>query len=142
GGVEIAPVAATLVGFAPPQVGQHRVAAPGDGPAVGFDGRKRLVLAECGVAAAQQLSVLPLPSHRLAGADGPGGAQGHHRDNGKGALQGGRGLGVYPRAVPTAMSARSCRSSQDLDRTPDLDAYSEMRTALTAQAEPWTPAGV
>ena len=44
-------VAAPLIGFAAPQVGEHRVGPQGDGAAVGLDGAEGLVVAQGGLAA-------------------------------------------------------------------------------------------
>ena len=60
GRVEVAAVAAPLVGLAAPQVGEHRVGPEGDGAAVGLDGAEGLVVAQGGVAARQQGAVVAL----------------------------------------------------------------------------------
>ena len=56
-----------LIGFAAPQVGQHRIRAQRDGAAVGLDRRKRLVVAQGGVAAGEQGAVVAVARGRLIG---------------------------------------------------------------------------
>jgi hypothetical protein len=67
GEVEVAPIGAPLVGFGPPQIGEHGVGPQGNRAAVGFDGRIRLILAESLVAPRQQRPILALMGGRLVG---------------------------------------------------------------------------
>jgi hypothetical protein len=73
--VEVAAIAAPLVGFAAPEVGEHRVRAQLDGAAVGLDGGEGLVVAEGGVASCDAGLVRPLAGSGLVdhgAADGQG----------------------------------------------------------------------
>ncbi len=74
-------LAAALVGFAAPQVGEHRVGPERDGPAVGFERAKRLLVAQRGVAAGEEHPVVAIARRRLVGERGAHGGRDQHGDN-------------------------------------------------------------
>ena len=74
-------VAAALVGFAAPQVGEHRVGPQRDRAAVGLDGAERLLVAQGGVAPGEQRAVVALARRRLVGEGGAHGGQRQHGDD-------------------------------------------------------------
>ena len=80
GGLEIA---TALIGFAAPQMRQHRIGAQRDRAAEGFNRTKRLLVAERRVAAREERAIVPIPRGRLVG-DRPGDAgdreHDHHRN--------------------------------------------------------------
>src|SRR3989442_4440182 len=77
GGVEIA---TPLIGFAAPQMRQHRVGAQPDGAAEGLNRPKRLLVTERRVAAREERAVVPIPRSRLVG-DRPGDAGDREHDH-------------------------------------------------------------
>ena len=102
--LEVARVAAPLVGFAAPQVGEHRVGAERDGAAVGLDRAEGLLVAQRGVAPGEKRAVVALARRRLVGERGAHRGQHEQDHDEQRAFHGG--------SILTPMSARSNQAGQ------------------------------